>query len=79
MSSAVFDTLAYAKKLKAVGFTEEQAEVQASAVADLVNEKLVTKADLDLKIAELKTELVKWMLGIAAAQVAFLVTLIKLV
>ena len=26
MSSAVFDTLAYAKKLKAVGFTEEQAE-----------------------------------------------------
>ena len=79
MSSAIFDTLAYAKKLKAVGFTEEQAEVQASAVADLVNEKLVTKADLDLKIAELKTELVKWMLGIAAAQVAFLVTLIKLV
>jgi len=79
MSSAVFDTLAYAKKLKAVGFTEEQAEVQASAVADLVNEKLVTKADLDLKIAELKTELVKWMLGIAAAQAAFLVTLIKLV
>ena len=79
MSSAVFDTLAYAKKLKAVGFTEEQAEVQASAVADLVNEKLVTKADLDLKIAELKTELVKWMLGIAAGQVAFLVTLIKLV
>ena len=79
MSSAVFDTLAYAKKLKAVGFTEEQAEVQASAVADLVNEKLVTKADLDLKIAELKTELVKWMLGIAAGQVVFLVTLIKLV
>ena len=54
-------------------------EVQASAVADLVNEKLVTKADLDLKIAELKTGLVKWMLGIAAAQVAFLVTLVKLV
>lgn len=79
MSSAVFDTLAYAKKLKAVGFTEEQAEVQASAVAELVNEKLITKADLDLKIAELKTELVKWMLGIAAGQVAFLVALIKLV
>ena len=48
-------------------------------MADLVNEKLVTKADLDLKIAEFKTELVKWMLGIAAGQVAFLVALIKLV
>ncbi|MDO8812483.1 MAG: hypothetical protein Q7J38_10725 [Gallionella sp.] len=45
--------------MKAVGFTEEQAEVQAEAVADLINERLVTKADLDLRIAELKTELVK--------------------
>ena len=44
-----------------------------------MNKTLVTKADLDVKIAELKTELVKWMLGIAAAQVAFLVTLVKLV
>ena len=42
----VFDTLEYAKKLKAVGFTEEQAEVQAEAIADLVDEKLATKRDL---------------------------------
>jgi hypothetical protein len=40
---------------------------------------MVTKADLDLRIAELKTELVKWMLGIAAGQVALLVTLLKVV
>lgn len=68
---------AYIKKMKAVGFTEEQAEVQAETVADLINERLVTKADLDLRIAELKTELVKWMLGIAAGQIALLVTLLK--
>ena len=77
MSTAIFDTHAYIKRMKAVGFTEEQAEVQADTVADLINERLVTKADLDLRIAELKTELVKWMLGIAAGQVALLVTLIK--
>ena len=41
-----FDTLAYAKKLKAVGFTEEQAEVQAEALAEMVNETLATKRDL---------------------------------
>jgi hypothetical protein len=29
MSAAILDTHAYVKKLKAVGFTEEQAEVQA--------------------------------------------------
>jgi len=34
MSAIAFDTLAYAKKLKASGFTEEQAEVQAEAMAD---------------------------------------------
>jgi len=77
MSAAIFDTHAYIKKMKAVGFTEEQAEVQAETVADLINERLVTKADLDLRIAELKTELVKWMLGIAAGQIALLVTLLK--
>jgi hypothetical protein len=64
--------------MKAVGFTEEQAEVQAETVADLINERLVTKADLDLRIAELKTELVKWMLGIALGQVALLVALLKI-
>ena len=77
MSVAIFDTHAYIKRMKAVGFTEEQAEVQAETVADLINERLMTKADLDLRIAELKTELVKWMLGIAAGQVALLVTLLK--
>ncbi len=77
MSVAIFDTHAYIKKMKAVGFTEEQAEVQAETVADLINERLVTKADLDLRIAELKTELVKWMMGIALGQVALLVTLLK--
>jgi hypothetical protein len=78
MSAAIFDTHAYIKRMKAVGFTEEQAEVQAETVADLINERLVTKADLDLRIAELKTELVKWMMGIALGQVALLVTLLKI-
>lgn len=77
MSVAMFDTHAYIKRMKAVGFTEEQAEVQAETVADLINERLVTKADLDLRVAELKTELVKWMLGIAAGQIALLVTLLR--
>lgn len=78
MSSAILDTHAYVKKLKAVGFTEEQAEVQAETMADLVNDRLVTKADLDLRIAELKTDLIKWMLGIAAGQITLLLALIKL-
>jgi len=47
MSNAVaFDTLAYAKKLKKVGFTEEQAEVQAEALAQIIDERLATKHDI---------------------------------
>jgi hypothetical protein len=34
------------KKLKAVGFTEEQAEVFASEQARLIEDKLTTKTDL---------------------------------
>ncbi len=41
-----FDTLAYAKKMQAVGFTTEQAEVQAEAISDLINDQLTTKQDL---------------------------------
>ncbi|MCH8329686.1 MAG: DUF1640 domain-containing protein [Nanoarchaeota archaeon] len=41
-----FDTHAYVKKLKAVGFTEEQAEVQAEALAELIDERLATKQGL---------------------------------
>ena len=78
MSTITFDTLDFTRKLRDAGFDEKQAEVQAETVADLINERLVTKADLDLRIAELKTELVKWMLGIAVGQVALLITLSKI-
>ena len=61
MSSTVaFDTLAYARKLKAAGFTEQQAELQAEALGEIVEERLATKQDvLALKrdIKELETTL----------------------
>ena len=41
-----FDTHAYVKKLKAVGFTEEQAETLASTQAELIDERLATKHGL---------------------------------
>lgn len=47
MAHAVtFDTLAYAKKLKAVGVPEKQAEVQAETFAAIVEDQLATKQDL---------------------------------
>lgn len=46
MSVLVFDTHAYIKKLKAVGFSEEQAEVQAEVLSSLIEEQFATKRDL---------------------------------
>jgi hypothetical protein len=46
MTAITFDTLAYSKKLKAVGVPAEQADVQAEALAEIIDEKLATKRDL---------------------------------
>ncbi len=49
----LFDTHLYVKKLKAVGFSEEQAETLASTQAELINERLATRQGLK----ELETSL----------------------
>lgn len=46
MSTLVFDTLQYANKLKAAGVPDKQAEVQAEAMAEIIEERLATKKDL---------------------------------
>ena len=59
-SAIAFDTLAYARKLKSAGFTEKQAEIQAEALVEIVDERLASKQDiLELKrdIKELETTL----------------------
>ncbi len=58
MRLEIFDTLQYVKKLKAVGFTEAQAEVQAEAIAETFNEQLVTKNSLEYLLERLEHRLV---------------------
>jgi hypothetical protein len=89
MSSAlVFDSLAYVKRLKEAGFTEHQAEVQAEALVELVDERLAAKrdikelelrlvAELSGKMMETKSEIIKWVAGLLIAQAALTVTLLK--
>jgi len=55
--TAIFDTLAYAKKLKTAGFTEDQAEIQAQALAEIIEERLATKQDLKELELRLKHDL----------------------
>jgi hypothetical protein len=46
MSAAVFDTHAVVKRLKAAGFTEQQAEAHAETLAEALSRQLATKTDL---------------------------------
>jgi hypothetical protein len=46
MTTITFDTHSFVKKLKAVGFTEDQVEVFASEQARLIEDILPTKTDL---------------------------------
>ncbi|WP_424947748.1 coiled-coil domain-containing protein [Candidatus Spongiihabitans sp.] len=50
----MFDTLAYASKLKEAGFTERQAKAQVEALVAVVNENLATKEDIELIRREMK-------------------------
>jgi hypothetical protein len=57
MSVLAIDTLRYVKRLRAVGFTEEQAEVQAEALTEAVRESLVTKDDLHVAASGLREDM----------------------
>ena len=73
MRSIPFDTLKYANKLMSVGFIKEQAEVQAEAIAELINDNLPTKRDLK----ELESNLLLKLGGMMAAAIAIIAALVK--
>ncbi len=76
--TATFDTLAYAKKLKAAGFTEQQAEIQAEVLSQIIEERLATKQNLDALELRLKHDLTLRLGGMLVAGIAIVATLVKL-
>jgi hypothetical protein len=89
MTTITFDTLKYVERLKAAGVPEPHAKAEAEALADVLSSgarELATKADLRDAVGQLRHEMqeqemriVKWLVGIATAQIALLIgILIKL-
>ena len=92
MTTMTFDSLGYFEKLKAAGFTEEQAKVQANAMREVIEERLATKTDLIQleerlrnEIRKMESEMQKLELrmtlklgAMLAASVAIVATLVKL-
>ena len=86
MASAIaFDTHAYVKKLTGVGFSEEQAEVQAETLASLIEDRLATRQDLfeveralKRELKELELRLVIRLGGLLVVAVGAVAALVKL-
>ena len=79
MSTIVFDTHAFVKELTEAGMPEAQAEVLARSQANLIDEKLATKEDLEkleLRLTMRLTMLLGSMMVVAVAAVAALVKLL---
>ncbi len=70
MTTITFDTLELVDKLKAAGIPQEQAEAVVRVIAE-AQTRLVTKDDLEISLAPIKTDLavLKWMLGVLLAGV----------
>ncbi|MBV9827681.1 MAG: hypothetical protein JO001_18770 [Alphaproteobacteria bacterium] len=79
MASLTFDTLRLAQRFEAAGFPPRQAQDMASAIADTIVDTVVTREYLDLRLAELrsevsthiadvKAEMMKWMFGAVGLQ-----------
>ncbi|HEX3210635.1 MAG TPA: hypothetical protein VHQ91_14705 [Geminicoccaceae bacterium] len=90
--ATTIDALGLAEDFEKAGFSRDQALGMARAIRDHASETLATKADLrelelrmearfaqlEQKIAEAQTSMIKWFTGIMIAQGAAIVALIKL-
>ncbi|MEO5327303.1 MAG: CCDC90 family protein [Magnetococcus sp. THC-1_WYH] len=55
--SLMFDSLAYAKRLKAAGVPDAQAEIQAEIIVEWMEDRLATKLELEHVRADLKRDI----------------------
>jgi hypothetical protein len=77
MTAITFDTLKFTKKLEKAGLPQEQAEAIAEAFKEASGEaEVATKRDiehLEVRIAEMKFDLLKWIVGMSLAQFSVLI------
>lgn len=78
MTTTTFDTLGYSKKLQELGFSREQAEGFALLQREIIDERLVTKEHLDVKLKELEYRLTIRLGTMMAASIAMVAALVKL-
>jgi len=80
MSAVAFDTLKLATKLEKAGFSPEQAKGASAALAEsLDGSSLATKSDINESVAELKVDIVRWLIITQLALGGFIFAALRLV
>lgn len=57
MTTIIFDTLDFSKRAQQAGFTKDQAEFQAREAANAIENKLASKADLNIETSGIRKDL----------------------
>jgi hypothetical protein len=81
MGAVPFDTLALARKLEAAGFSAQQVQDTAAALAEVLSEPIATKHDINelrAELREMEQRLVIKLGGMIAAAVALVAILVRL-
>ena len=89
MTTITFDRLTYLETLKASGIPEAQARAHAIALDEALRDSVATRGDLreselrleakiETAVANGKTDVVKWVVGVAFAQGALILAVLKL-
>jgi hypothetical protein len=78
MTTATFDTLAFARKLASAGLPPDQADAIAEAFRDATGEDLVTRDFLEARLEAAKGDIIKRVAGLLLAQAILIATLVKL-
>jgi hypothetical protein len=74
MSHITFDTLKFVETLKESGIDDKQAKAIATAYQNASDDQeSVTKQDMQIALAEMKYDLLKWIIGLALAQFTVLI------
>jgi hypothetical protein len=77
MATITFDTLKFAKRLRNAGVPTAEAEAISEAFKEVQAElDLATKQDLQLSLAETKSELIGWVVGAGFLQTALIAALL---
>ncbi|MBI4688362.1 MAG: DUF1640 domain-containing protein [Nitrospirae bacterium] len=66
------------ERLKAADLPEKAAKEIAEIIKDTIEDRLVTKEYLDVRLAEVKIDIIKWVAGMLVAQAALIAALVKL-